>query len=134
MAPTKHAIDYSYDDDEEAASASVYVPLKMRREEQLKKLELGGRSSRGGSPNSGREDATGTNSGAELDPEEVEERERAKKRLERSLLAEAQEVKAKKALDGESGSDILLRKADWLTTQTHSSLSSKRGTRRSRRF
>ena len=101
MAPSsqKRELEYDYGDDDDDAG-QVYVPLKKRREEQLKRLAVG---SRGASPaTSGRENGKDSNreSTGELDPEEAEERERARKRLERTLLSEAQDVKAKKAAEG----------------------------------
>jgi len=96
-------IDYSYDleasDDDN--NGSTYVPLKKRREEQLKKLAMrGGSHSRSATP--GGTDGEVTNKEPEITPEELEEREIARKRMERTLLAEAQDVHKRKAVEGES--------------------------------
>lgn len=113
MAPTRSpkrdaataGIDYSYDvsDDDNGA---IYVPLKKRREEQLKRLQ-GVSSSRASSR--GRDDSAEPQQAPveELDPETLAELERERKRKERTLLAEAQDVKAKKAAE-----DALKSEAD----------------------
>jgi ATP-dependent RNA helicase DDX41 len=104
VSTSKRPLDYSYDYDEEddattPSAGQVYVPLKKRREEQLKKLARGGSSSRGGTP--GGSDSAGAAQEEEVeDPEEIAEREKAQKRLERTLLAEAQEVHKQKAIEG----------------------------------
>ena len=112
MAPTRSpkrdassaGIDYSYDvSEEEGGPGEVYVPLKKRREEQLKRLH-GASGSRGSTPSSRREDsadaeAAAAAAAAPIDPETLAELERERKRKERTLLAEAQDVKAKKALE-----------------------------------
>lgn len=105
-APTSSVIDYSYDYDEEEdsngeSSTAVYVPLKKRREEQLKKLASGrGGLSRSGTPGSGNESVDARDKEEQLSPEELEEREKARKRQERTLLAEAQDVHKRKAEEG----------------------------------
>lgn len=87
-------IDYSYDLDAEddGSTGEVYVPLKKRREEQLKKLHRGGSRSGSEEQQQAKE--------PEISQEELEEREKARKRLERTLLAEAQDVHKQKALEG----------------------------------
>lgn len=94
-------IDYSYDlDASDDDNGSTYVPLKKRREEQLKKLaSRGGSHSRSATPGGG--DAEEKVKEPEFTPEELEEREKARKRLERTLLAEAQDVHKQKAMEGE---------------------------------
>ena len=96
----REAIDYSYDVSEED-EGEVYVPLKRRREEQLKRLTAGkGRLSRSETPETSRKEAEELQRQQALTQEEVEEEERARKRIERTLLSEAQEVKARKAAEG----------------------------------
>ena len=96
MASQKRSIDYNLDNSGDE-QFEAYVPLKKRREEQLKKLAIVGKGSRSGTPQSGKEDTV-----VDLDPEELEELEKARKRNERTLLAEAQEVKKRKAEEGEA--------------------------------
>lgn len=118
MAPTRSpkrdassaGIDYSYDVSDEE-NGQVYVPLKKRREEQLKRLQQHGHS-RGNTPNSRRGDSDDDDgkeaaAAAPIDAETLAELERERKRKERTLLAEAQDVKAKKALE-----DALKSEAD----------------------
>ena len=98
---TASGIDYAYDlDASDDDNASTYVPLKKRREEQLKKLAgRGGSHSRSATPGGG--DAEEKDKEPEISPEELEAREIARKRMERTLLAEAQDVHKQKALEGE---------------------------------
>lgn len=108
MAPAEkrgaNELSYDYDvEGEEEDGYEVYVPLKKRREEQLKKLagkRVGGGAGRRGKGGEGEEDEDGDGEQKMLTPEELEEIEREKKRKEQTLLAAAQEVKAKKALEG----------------------------------
>lgn len=91
-------IDYSYDleaaDDATGSGGEVYVPLKKRREEQLKKLN------RHHNSRSGSEEQNNVTKEPEFTQEELDEREKARKRMERTLLAEAQDVHKQKAMEG----------------------------------
>jgi ATP-dependent RNA helicase DDX41 len=118
MAPTRSpkrdasaaGIDYSYDVSEDEGSGAVYVPLKKRREEQLKRLQQhGGSYSKSGNrrEDSAEKEAAAAAAAVPLDPETLAELERERKRKERTLLSEAQDVKAKKALE-----DALKTEAD----------------------
>lgn len=95
MTSQKRSVDYKLDDSGDE-QYEAYVPLKRRREEQLRMLAANGKGGRSRTPQLGKED-----SAVELDPEELEELEKARKRNERTLLAEAQEVKKRKAEEGE---------------------------------
>ena len=84
--------------------------MKKRREEQLKRLQQhGGSYSKSGNKreDSAEKEAAAAAAAVPLDPETLAELERERKRKERTLLSEAQDVKAKKALE-----DALKTEAD----------------------
>jgi ATP-dependent RNA helicase DDX41 len=83
--------------DDEDGNYVPYVPVKQRRQERLQQL-----ASRGGGEGSGQEERPKKQDLEEKEDEELEEiNRREKARKERTLLFEAQEVKAKRALEGQ---------------------------------
>jgi ATP-dependent RNA helicase DDX41 len=74
-----------------------YVPVKQRKQQRLQQL-----ASRGGVEGNGQEEKRKKQDEEEKEDEELEEiRRRERARKDRTLLLEAQEVKAKKALEGQ---------------------------------
>lgn len=90
------SVSYDYDlDGSDNEAYEAYVPLKKRRAEQLQKLTGGGK---GAGIRAGK--AASEEAELQLTQEEIDEQERARKRTERTLLAEAQEVHKRKAEQG----------------------------------
>ena len=83
--------------DEEDDNYVPYVPVKQRKQQRLEQL-----ASRGGAEGNRQEERPKKEEKEEKEDEELEEvKRREKVRKERTLLLEAQEVKAKKALEGQ---------------------------------
>lgn len=86
---------YKLDDDDD--NYVPYVPVKQRKQQRLQLL-----ASRGGAEGNSQEEKRKKEDEEEKEDEELEEiKRREKVRKERTLLLEAQEVKAKKALEGQ---------------------------------
>lgn len=87
---------YKLDDEDD--SYVPYVPVKQRKQHRLQQL-----ASRGGAEGNNQDEKPKKQDQEEKEDEELEEiKRREKVRKERTLLVEAQEVKAKKALEGQS--------------------------------
>jgi hypothetical protein len=86
---------YKLDDEDD--NYVPYVPVKQRKQQRLQQL-----ASRGGAEGNSQEEKPKKDDQEEKEDEELEEMKRREKtRKERTLLLEAQEVKAKKALEGQ---------------------------------
>lgn len=86
---------YKLDDEDD--NYVPYVSVKQRKQHRLQQL-----ASRGGAEGNSQEEKRKKEDLEEKEDEELEElRRREKVRKERTLLLEAQEVKAKKALEGQ---------------------------------
>lgn len=94
LSPTKDT-DYGLPEDYQP-----YVPVAKRRKQLLSKLEA--------KKNNTTEDLLKEREQREREEADHEEREREKLRRERTLLQQAQEVKERKARDGELRSHLLL--------------------------
>jgi len=94
--PDEQADESVYKLDEEDDNYVPYVPVKQRKQQRLEQL-----ASRGGAEGNSQEEKRKKQDQEENEDEELEEvKRREKVRKERTLLLEAQEVKAKKALEG----------------------------------
>lgn len=86
---------YKLDDEDD--NYVPYVPVKQQKQQRLQQL-----ASRGGAEGNSQEEKRKKEDQEEKEDEELEEiKRREKARKERTLLLEAQEVKAKKALEGQ---------------------------------
>jgi hypothetical protein len=86
---------YKLDDEDD--NYVPYVPVKQRKQQRLQQL-----ASRGGAEGNSQEEKRKKEDEEEKEDEELEELKRREKvRKERTLLLEAQEVKARKALEGQ---------------------------------
>ena len=95
--PDEQADEPVYKLDEEDDNYVPYVPVKQRKQQRLEQL-----ASRGGTEGNSQEEKRKKQDQEEKEDEELEEvKRRDKARKERTLLLEAQEVKAKRALEGQ---------------------------------